>query len=151
MNANAHPRVTIQAPTSRPPTSHAASVRPFRSFPVGVHRTVRFASNVRNCRVASRPQSQETPLRIQRCELSGASIPSSRMRFRWTSMVSPSITSAVPVMAGPPLDEVPETVGFALASKLARRTLRSRVRRSTQVTVAPEKSPWSLSAAFEGT
>ena len=66
--------------------------------PTGSHDTTRPLNQRSSAVAATLPAGQATPSRpVHCCLISGASMPSRRMRLPWISIVSPSMTSAVPV------------------------------------------------------
>ena len=113
----AWPLATSQRFTSVPSARVQIATILFRSLPVLRHETGRDSE-----RKASRASAEALPQRYglpaastQLCRLSGASIPSKRMRVPWMSMVSPSMTEARPTMSVAPAKGAGKTRRSAMA------------------------------------
>src|SRR5262245_52102641 len=93
------------------PTKQRATVRPYRSSVTGRQRTSCPVVANRRALVASVPQAQvPPPAALHVCEVSGASMPCSRILVSPTRIVSPSVTVAEPSMtsaAEPPAQLIP--------------------------------------------
>src|SRR5215467_15321853 len=93
------------------PTKQRATVRPYRSNVTGRQLTSCPVVANRSALVASVPQAQvPPPAALHVCEVSGASMPCSRILVSPTRIVSPSVTVAGPSMtsaAEPPAQQNP--------------------------------------------